>query len=370
MHESAKIVLIGAYGYTAQLIAANLSARGISFSIAGRDGEKLAEMKRAFSLVDTVHEVDIESSDAMQHIISQYKIVVNCIGPYNIYGNLVLEKCVDGGCCYIDLCGEQHFVHQSMERFGKKAVQTGACIFHSVAFESALVDLLAKVNLPEGEAWESIASTYYFEKSRPSPGTRITMLTSQYFPVYSLDRGTLVEGKIAGFAREIEYSETVGPDAALFAPYPEVLFFKNRYRVNNACSYLLTSRLEAQLATGRKPAEGNVDVVMEENKKRIKKGPTEQERHQQAFEIRLLAESSAGKRHCFLLKGNDMYGVTASIATIYISRLLSLKQIPAGVFSPSQIDDPEDVFNEILKENLIECRECTDIRILSHDLIP
>jgi len=363
MIESRKILLLGSYGYTAQLIAATLSHSGISFSIAGRDPVKLDEMKNQFPLIESLHKVDIESKDLLKNLLPKFRIVVNCIGPYNVFGNLVLEECIDAGCCYIDICGEQHFVNQSFNNYQEKAVQTGACIFHSVAFESALVDLLAKVKLPENEAWECISSIYYFEKSRPSPGTRATMLTSQYFPVYSLEKGQLVQQSLAGFAKNVSDFGNLRLDAVLFAPYPEVMFLKRNFRVQNACSYLLTSNLEAKMATGRKQTEIPLETTMEENRKRMKKGPSDQERLNQVFEIRLLAESSAGKRYCFSLKGKDMYELTASIAEIFVRRLLSMKQWPAGIFTPSEIENPAGVFNEILKSNMLDCEECPDMSI-------
>jgi short subunit dehydrogenase-like uncharacterized protein len=364
MHHSPEILLAGAYGYTARLIAEQLSRSGIAFAIAGRDEEKLAEMKSRFPLIHSVHIIDFESEVAVEALLTRFRFVINCVGPYNVLGNLVLQKSIEAGCGYIDISGEQHYVYHSMENMNAMALESGACVFHSVAFESALADLLAKVKLPVDETWKSISTIYHFEKSRPSPGTRATMLTSQHFPVYRLENGELIQGVVAGFAKDVENLENRQFDAVLFAPYPEVLFYRKHYKVENACSYLLTNRFEAKFLTAGKLPKGSLETTLEETRKRARKGPAEQERLNQAFEIRLLAENSAGMKYGYLLKGKDMYGVTASIAEIFTGKLMSLPQMPAGIFTPADIADAAEIFNEILEKNMLECTEHIDITIL------
>ena len=51
-----KIVLIGAYGYTGKIICDILEKENISFSIAGRDIDKLNQIKSSHSKVDAIHQ--------------------------------------------------------------------------------------------------------------------------------------------------------------------------------------------------------------------------------------------------------------------------------------------------------------------------
>jgi short subunit dehydrogenase-like uncharacterized protein len=359
-----KILLLGAYGYTARLIAKGLASENIHFSIAGKNREKLVELQNKYPQIISFHEVDIDFDEQLDTLIPGFDLLINCIGPYNLYGQKVLEKCIQEGICYLDICGEQYFVQQSMMKYHQKAIDSGASIFHAIAFESALVDLLAKVKLPQNTKWKEISSVYYFEKSRPSPGTRLSIQTSPYFPTYCLNNNSLKETGISAYSKKVYYPDKPDMDTILFAPYPEILFFQRTYAPQCSASYVLTSRANANYAIQDKGVRPLLQNILEQNKRRLKTGPEDTERQNQFFEIVLFAEENNGKKYSLALTGYDMYGITASIVIIYCKELLNHGIIPKGILCPSDIGLAKKVFEEIISINQIKISENLTFRIL------
>lgn len=368
MKKYNKLVLLGAYGYTAQIIASSLSEAKIPFSVAGRNLGKLNELKAMYPSVVSSCYVDSESIDDISKLLTEFNIVINCIGPFNVMGPFILEQCVEKGICYIDICGEQNYVRNSFETFHEKAVKTGASIFHSIAFESALVDLLAKIHLPGNSKWKEISSVYYFEKSRPSPGTRLSMQTTSVFPVYKIENYKLHESGISSFSKMVEFPDRPELNAVLFAPYPEIIFFSKQFLPKYSCSYILTNQSMAKYAVMSNKENQKLEQILDLSKKRIKKGPDKSERENQYFEIILFAENSEGRKYCFSLTGKDMYGLTASIVTLYVEKIMNSVSLPSGVLCPSDIGDNDEVFQKILDQNKIELNTNCSFSFLKQDL--
>jgi hypothetical protein len=359
-----RIVLLGAYGYTAQLIAARLDQAGIGFSIAGRSPGKLKTMEEQFPSVISSCCLDIENENDLQELCSKTDILINCIGPYNLYGPLILKKCIEAGIVYLDICGEQYFVHHSLVEHQGMAVAHGATVYHSLAFESALALLLAGSCLPVNSSWKEISTLYYFNKMRPSPGTRLTMQTSGYFPVFYRKEKNLTESKLSDFSKSIIYPGKPSLNAALFAPYPEIIFFSKQYSPDESYSYLILEKEEIKYSLSDTRNKPTLAEVLERSKKRNYQGPDDRERKDQYFEIILFAESQKRERFCFSLAGKDMYGITASIVYIYLDYIIHAENLPKGIRLPSEADDATLLFEKILAENNIEMKAISGFSFL------
>jgi short subunit dehydrogenase-like uncharacterized protein len=356
MSTEKRIVLLGAYGYTAQLIAARLDRAGIPFSIAGRLAAKLKKMEEQFPCIISTYCLDAENETDLQELYSKTDVLINCIGPYNLYGSLILKKCMEAGIIYMDICGEQYFVHHSLMNHQEMAIAHGATVFHSLAFESTLADLIAKCCLPKDLSWKEISTLYFFNKIHPSSGTRLSMQTSSFFPVFYLKERNLTESKISDFSKNILYPGKPGMNAALFTPYPEILFFSKQYLPVQSYSYLIFEEAEIKYFLSDNRAKSTLAEVLERSKKRNYQGPDDKERKDQYFEIILFAETPGNERFCFSLSGEDMYGITASIVQIYLDHIIHAENLPKGILLPSEVDDAVLLFEKILAENTIELK--------------
>jgi len=66
---------------------------------------------------------------------------VTTVGPYVKYGLPLVGACAAAGTDYADLTGEPMFVRESIDRYHRQAIDTGARIVHSCGFDSIPSDL-------------------------------------------------------------------------------------------------------------------------------------------------------------------------------------------------------------------------------------
>ncbi|MCG8701077.1 MAG: saccharopine dehydrogenase NADP-binding domain-containing protein, partial [Bacteroidales bacterium] len=76
-----KILVLGAYGFTGNLICKELPKRKLHFSIAGRKLDKLEEIKEKSYYVENIHKLDSSEKSAIDKTIEPYDLIINCIGP-------------------------------------------------------------------------------------------------------------------------------------------------------------------------------------------------------------------------------------------------------------------------------------------------
>jgi len=49
---------------------------------------------------------DVEDESSLREMASQARVVVNCVGPYRLYGEPVVRACIASGAHYVDLTME------------------------------------------------------------------------------------------------------------------------------------------------------------------------------------------------------------------------------------------------------------------------
>lgn len=331
------IYLIGAYGYTAKLIAQELSAAHISFVPVGRDAQKLADFCTEFQLAQQYIVADVLLKSNL-NFLRPKDIVINCAGPFNQFAPVLIATCVEVGVHYIDLTGEQLIVQESYARYKESAQNKQICLLHSMAFESALADLLLSCALValEGEAVESVNSYYWLNSQQMSPGTKLTMKLANYAANYIISDKQLVafEQQKAAPLVGIPY------DAARIVPYPEVIFAFERCKPVSGSSHFLMDT-NSNLAFAGVMGKGTQVADQQQSEKIIDRfkqithaGPSAMERAQQHFEL-FVSVCTQSHRYIGKLKGADMYQITAELVLLAI-RQLALPQEEYGVLSPGE----------------------------------
>ena len=141
-------VVFGASGFTGKLVVEYalkiwLSNDDISWAIAGRNLEKLQNLKEKLNLTNDVGIIQVDSEDqaSVDAIVMQTKCVLTTVGPYQLYGDKVVTSCISSGTDYVDLCGEVGFMHKIISECSDEAKQTGARIVFSCGFDSIPFDL-------------------------------------------------------------------------------------------------------------------------------------------------------------------------------------------------------------------------------------
>lgn len=335
--EAQTIYLIGAYGYTAKLIANALCGAQISFIPVGRDALKLAAFCDQMQLEPNFIVADVLSEAELQFIQSK-DIVINCAGPFNQFAPTLIAVCVERGAHYIDLTGEQAIVHDSYLLYKQNARQKQLCLLHSMAFESALADLLlscALSNLNEAEI-ESVNSYYWLGSQQMSPGTKLTMKLANYasnFIIEDKQLRTFAQQKAAPLV-DIPF------EAARIVPYPEVIFAFQRCAPQSGASHFLLEAnsnmaFAGSMLKAKQPTDSaQIQTMITRFKQLPHQGPNDAERAQQTFElfVRVCTKSQAFMGH---LVGQNMYEITAALVLLAVQQLL-IDNHPFGVLSPGE----------------------------------
>ena len=141
------IVVYGATGFTGRLVAEYLNDRygvdgEVKWAMAGRSADKLASVRAEMGISDSVELVVADSNDAeaVTAMANRTKAIITTVGPYQLYGNTLVEVCAKTGTDYLDLCGEPAWMRQKIDALEPTAKQSGARIVFSAGFDSIPFD--------------------------------------------------------------------------------------------------------------------------------------------------------------------------------------------------------------------------------------
>ncbi len=142
------LVLLGATGFTGQLVAAHLAGRteGVRWAIAGRDRQRLDEVAAAVSAGPGRHRPDVEVVDVtdlvgLLALTASTRVLATTVGPYAQLGELVAQACVRSGTHYADITGEPGFVSLLRRRYDADAAGRGVKLVTCCGFDSVPHDL-------------------------------------------------------------------------------------------------------------------------------------------------------------------------------------------------------------------------------------
>ena len=139
-----EIVLYGASGFTGKLVAEYLAEEHsqLNWAIAGRDEEKLDEVRRELGAPDLPLIIaDSGDADELSVMAKQTRTLISTVGPYARFGTPVIEACATEGTHYCDLTGETQWMAQLFERINPIAQASGARLIHCCGFDSVPSDL-------------------------------------------------------------------------------------------------------------------------------------------------------------------------------------------------------------------------------------
>ncbi|OQR81423.1 saccharopine dehydrogenase-like oxidoreductase-like isoform X2 [Thraustotheca clavata] len=143
-------VIFGATGFTGQYIAtewARTAKKDLRWAIAGRSLSKL-EAVQSQVRATTAYEKDIPiivadvfNESAMRSMCASTRLLINCTGPFRLFGEPVVQACVAEGTHYVDITGEPQFIETMILRYNEDAITSGSLIVHSCGFDSIPSDM-------------------------------------------------------------------------------------------------------------------------------------------------------------------------------------------------------------------------------------
>jgi short subunit dehydrogenase-like uncharacterized protein len=127
------IILYGATSHTAKFIFKHFVNESYNFALASRNCVSL-EKKYNFPTINCeINEID--------RITKNTKILLNCVGPYILTGEKIVESCVKNKTHYIDITGEPMFVNLIRDKFNEEARRSLIYIVNCCGFDSVPADL-------------------------------------------------------------------------------------------------------------------------------------------------------------------------------------------------------------------------------------
>lgn len=147
MSRDFDVIVYGATGFTGRLVAEYLNTQyagaDIKWAMAGRSSEKLEAVRAEMGISEDIPLIVADSNKpaSLADMASQAKAICTTVGPYQLYGDPVVQACVDNGTDYVDLSGEPAWMHDTIAKYDAVAKESGARIVHSCGFDSIPFDL-------------------------------------------------------------------------------------------------------------------------------------------------------------------------------------------------------------------------------------
>jgi short subunit dehydrogenase-like uncharacterized protein len=116
----------------------------MKWGAAGRSKAKLEELRSSLGAkAGTLPLVVADAADeaSLRKLCASTRVVVSTVGPYALYGELLVKACAESGTDYCDLSGEVQWIRRMVQRYEATARKSGARVVHCCGFDSIPSDL-------------------------------------------------------------------------------------------------------------------------------------------------------------------------------------------------------------------------------------
>ncbi|XP_067643151.1 saccharopine dehydrogenase-like oxidoreductase isoform X2 [Eurosta solidaginis] len=144
------IVIFGATGCAGRftVMEAVRVLRPYSWGIAGRNKRKMRDMledigiqhRKNLSKIPIIS-ANIKQKRRLHKLAKKCRVLINCSGPYESYGENIIRACVSAKTHYIDLCTESHFMDYINYKFDDEAKRKGVYIIMGCGLQSLPADV-------------------------------------------------------------------------------------------------------------------------------------------------------------------------------------------------------------------------------------
>lgn len=200
-----RIVLFGATGYTGDLTARAMVARGMRPVLAARSAERVRALAEELGGLET-QVADVARPDSVRALVERGDVLVSTVGPFVRWGEPAVRAAVDAGAHYLDSTGETPFIRRVFEEFGPQAQAAGCGLLTAMGYDWVPGNLAGALALHEAGDAATRVEIGYFMTGRASSdamsgGTRASAAGVLLEPSYSWRGGRLVEERGAARLR-------------------------------------------------------------------------------------------------------------------------------------------------------------------------
>jgi short subunit dehydrogenase-like uncharacterized protein len=207
---AARIVLFGATGYTGQLAARALVARGATPLLAARSQERVGALATQLGGLEFAV-ADVARPNTIRALLAPGDVLVSTVGPFVRWGQAALHAALDAGAHYVDSTGEPPFIRTVFENHGAAAQAAGIGLLTAFGYDYVPGNLAGALALREaGERAVSVDIAYFVGGgAQPSAGTRASVAGMLAAPAYAFAGGRLVSERTARSVRCFDGRPTV-----------------------------------------------------------------------------------------------------------------------------------------------------------------
>lgn len=344
------IAVYGATGYTGRLVAAELRRRGLETVLAGRDAGKLARLAEQLGGGVTTHAVELEDRDGLRHLFGDCAVVIGCAGPFMRYGEPIVRAAIETGAHYVDTTGEQPWIELLHRRWDDAARAAEVAVVPAAGFDYVPGDLIAALAAEGLEPLRELTIAYATRAVKPTRGTTRTALEQARDGGLVYDDGGWRPAPLRHARARFRFPEPIGWQPVTRYPSGEVAMVPRHVRTERlntlmtvetlagsaAAAPLLPLLIPGLLLALRTPLGGLVHAAVD----RLPEGPSQELREAARFTVVALAETADGRRRAGVVRGRDVYGLTAATIAESAQRMLAPDFSAAGVLAPASAFDP------------------------------
>lgn len=348
------IAVYGATGYTGRLVAEELSAAGSDFILSGRNQRKLDELAGSLDEEVQVQVASVDEPESLRSLLKECSVVIDCAGPFLLYGEPVLKAAVETGTHYLDTTGEQPYMKLALDRYSAPAREAGTAVIPGMGFDYVPGDMLAALTAEGmGELDEvTLAYTVSFQPTRGTMRSALEMMKGgdvewrklSWQPASQrVSRGHFDFGEPLGRKRMTRYpaGEQITVPQHISTRLVRTMLSADSL-APGAVDFLLPAITRPTSVMMRTPAKGLVGAAIG----RLPEGASEEDRRSARFTI--VCEVKRGKRiRRGTVNGRDVYGLTARLVTKG-ARICAERGFGGrGFLAPAQAFDPRDFLSDL-----------------------
>jgi short subunit dehydrogenase-like uncharacterized protein len=356
------IVVYGAAGLVGRRACAELEEAGASFAIAGRSAHALEQLALPAA------EIRVASLENARSAFEGARVVLNCAGPLAEVGEPLLAAALAAGAHYVDLGGDQAFVHAMYEQHESTARHAGRVAAMGCAVNGALGDWAAAwaaahvcaaeedgdpvrdspaPRLGEDKPLDEIAVSYVFDDLVLSPASQRAVFANLHARglVWRRDRWEAMAP--AAERRRVNAGPALGGERDVSSfPGGEAITVPRHVAARTVQTYVSTTRDRLAGTALRLFARALPLVPKRAAELLAPYTPPEDEYARTRFAV--VAQARRGFQAAqVVVTGTDLYRASAAIAA-WVARALAARTTgPTGMRAPSELFRPAAALHEL-----------------------
>lgn len=316
------IVLFGATGYTGNLTARAMAARGLAPVLAGRNRDALKALAKELGGLP-VRVADVADPVSVRKLVKTGDVLVTTVGPFARYGKSALDAALAGKAHYFDSTGEPAFIRQVFEDYDARVQATGKAFLTAFGYDYVPGHTVAAAALQKaGSKAVRVEIGYFFRgKVAVSQGTFNSVLGAMLEPgicyndgARKPDFGGLRTREFEVDGKTVKAISVPGSEcSALPSSFPQ-LTDVNVYMGMGPIAPIMSGISKAQTLLFRLPLYKRGVSWLANRFVSSGKGPSEEERDNSGAYVVGIAYDSAGRALATAeLQGVNVYTYTAGI---------------------------------------------------------